>query len=77
MGVDCRGVPASRIAMDLGAPLSSNLALLGFFSAFERGPISKDEMRATIETISPERFKPKNLKVFDEAYDWGIKQYQA
>ncbi len=69
--IACQGIPAGRIAMDLGAPLSSNLALLGFFAAFDQGPLSRADMRSTIETISPERFKDQNLKVFDASYEWG------
>ena len=64
-------IPASALAEDLGAPLSSNLALLGFFSAFDEGPVSHDELRATIENISPDRFKDNNLKVFDAGLQRG------
>jgi len=63
-----RSVPAGVIAQELGAPLSSNLALLGYFSAFNEGPISCDEMRTTIERISPDRFRENNLKIFDAGF---------
>ena len=69
----CKGAPVGDIAMDLGAPLSSNLALLGFFSAFGEEPISHDELRDTICAISPDRFREQNLKVFDACYEWGKK----
>ncbi len=72
--IECKGAPAGKIALDLSAPLSSNLALLGFFSAFGKGPISHEELRQTIDTISPERFKEKNLKVFDTCHEWGLKR---
>jgi indolepyruvate ferredoxin oxidoreductase beta subunit len=64
-----RSLPATAIAQERGVPLSSNLALLGYFSAFDEGPISRDEMRATIERISPERFRETNLGIFDAGYD--------
>ncbi|MEW6667606.1 MAG: indolepyruvate oxidoreductase subunit beta [Thermodesulfobacteriota bacterium] len=64
-----RSLPAAHVAEERGAPLSSNLALLGFFSAFDEGPISRDEMRATIERISPERSRETNLGIFDAGYD--------
>ncbi|HZD43888.1 MAG TPA: indolepyruvate oxidoreductase subunit beta, partial [Methanomicrobiales archaeon] len=42
-----RVLAADKIARDLGAPLSSNLALLGFFSAFEGKPFDYEALRQT------------------------------
>ena len=42
-----------------------------FFSAFDEGPVSHDELRATIENISPDRFTDNNLKVFDAGLQRG------
>ena len=67
----CRSILAGTMAQELGAPLSSNLALLGYFSAFRKGPVSHEEMRTTIEKISPDRFKEINLKVFDAGLQKG------
>jgi len=64
-GVVYRSVPAGEIAMSLKAPMSANLALLGFYSAFENTPATHDELRATIERITPERFLKANMDVFD------------
>ncbi len=66
-----RSIPAGAIAQELEAPMSSNLALLGYFSAFGEGPVSPEELRATIENISPDRFKEINLKVFDAGLQKG------
>ena len=74
MGVISRSVPAADMAMDLGAPMSVNLALLGFFSAFKEGPLSHDELRTTIDQVSPDRFKKINLKVFDAGFEKGSKE---
>jgi indolepyruvate ferredoxin oxidoreductase beta subunit len=63
-----RSVPASRIAMEMGSPMSSNLAMLGFFSAFNEGPLNHKEIRDTIDQISPDRFKENNLKAFDAGF---------
>ena len=65
-------IPASALAGDLGAPLSSNLALLGYFSAFDGVPVSHDELRRTIEDISPDRFRENNLTVFDAGLQRGL-----
>ena len=68
-----QSMPAGKLAMDLGAPMSTNLALLGFFSAFDDGPLGREELRKTVEAVSPERFKEINLKVFDAGFDRGAK----
>ena len=63
--VTYRATPAGDLAMKLKAPMSTNLALLGFASTFEPGPITYEELRKTIERITPERFLEVNLRVFD------------
>ena len=70
-GIIYRSIPAGAIAQDLGAPRSSNLALLGYFSAFDEGPVGYREIRMTIDKISPKRFKDINLRVFEEGYKRG------
>jgi indolepyruvate ferredoxin oxidoreductase beta subunit len=63
--IRCRSIPADTIARELGAPLSSNLALLGFFVGAEEDPVRAEEMRETLARISPEKFRDSNLRVFD------------
>jgi indolepyruvate ferredoxin oxidoreductase, beta subunit len=72
-----RAFPAGRMAQELGASMSSNLALLGFFSAFEEGPVSRDDLRATIEKISPDSYRDKNLMIFDAGLERGLKEPEA
>lgn len=67
--VICRRIDATAAARALGAPLFSNLALLGYFSAFGEGPISHEEMRTTIQKISPDRFKESNIRIFDAGFE--------
>jgi indolepyruvate ferredoxin oxidoreductase beta subunit len=67
--VSYHATPAGETAMNLGAPMSTNLALLGFYSAFETVPATNAELRATIEEITPERFLEANLRVFDAGYE--------
>ena len=66
MAIQYDALPAGKIALDLGAPVSSNLAMIGFFAAFQEGPFTADDFRETIDTISPERFKDINLQVFEK-----------
>ncbi len=70
-GIGYHAVPAGTLAMQLGAPLCTNLALLGYFSAFGEGPASHDELKATIEKISPDRFRNINLKVYLAGFEKG------
>ena len=68
----CRNVQASAIAADAGAPMATNLALLGYFAAFDDGPLAYEDLRSTIERISPDRFKENNMKIFDAGLERGI-----
>jgi indolepyruvate ferredoxin oxidoreductase beta subunit len=68
-----RAVLAGKIALALGAPMSSNLALLGFFSAFEDKPFDHDTLKQTITQISPDRFREQNLSIFDAGHQEGKK----
>ncbi|HUU40392.1 MAG TPA: indolepyruvate oxidoreductase subunit beta [Desulfatiglandales bacterium] len=69
-----RTIPAEKMAQELGAPLSSNLALLGYFSAFRKGPLTYKSLRTTIEEISPDPFKEINFTIFDAGYKRGIEE---
>jgi indolepyruvate ferredoxin oxidoreductase beta subunit len=69
--IACHAANASDIAFSLGAPMSSNLALLGFFAAFGEGPLTPDEIRASIDEASPDRFKAQNIKVFEAGLEEG------
>ncbi len=72
MAIQYNTLPAGKIALDLGAPVSSNLAMIGFFAAFQEGPFAADDFRETIESNSPEQFKNKNLQVFEKGLSSGI-----
>ena len=66
-----RPVAAGQLALGLDAPMAANLALIGFMSACPESPFSSDELRQTINTISPDRFKATNFKVFDAGVSAG------
>ena len=69
-----RATPAGTIARELDAPLSSNLALLGYYSAYGEGPVNNEELRKTIEKTSPDQFKEINLNVFDAGLERGAEE---
>ncbi|MFZ0450584.1 MAG: indolepyruvate oxidoreductase subunit beta [Desulfatiglandaceae bacterium] len=70
----CRSTRAGKVAMELGTPMSTNLALIGFFSAFAASPFTYEELRETVQRISPDRFQETNLKVFDTCHEMGLKE---
>ena len=71
MAIRYDALQAGKIALGLGAPLSSNLALIGFFAAFHEEPFNADDFRETIGHISPERFREMNLQVFEKGLSTG------
>ena len=64
---------AGKTAMDMGSPRSTNLAMVAFYSAFDMGPLSADDLRTTVDQMSPGPFKETNLKIFDACYETGRK----
>jgi len=64
---------AAKTAMELGGPRSTNLAMVAFYAAFGFGPLSADDLRTTVDSMSPGPFKKTNLKIFDTCYETGKK----
>jgi len=62
---------ASKKAMDLGSPKSTNLAMVAFYSAFGLGPLNAEDLRGTVEKMSPAKVRETNLKIFDACHDAG------
>ena len=63
--IACHAAAAARIALELNAPLSVNLALLGYFATLDQCPFSRQELRETVAGLSPDPYRQINLKVFD------------
>lgn len=60
--------PADKIAMELGSPRSANLALIGYAVSMPDVPFGHDEIKTTVERITPSRFKEVNLRAFEAGY---------
>ena len=71
MKIMYKAIDAGNTAMELGSPKSTNLAMIAFFSAFGVGPLSANDLRVTVDTISPGPFKEINMKIFDTCYETG------
>lgn len=65
------GIPATRIAEELGRKIVLNIVMLGFFGAVT-GLIPRDALRKAVESSVPEGTEDLNLKAFDSGYDYGM-----
>ena len=66
--------PADAIAQELGSPLSSNLVLIAFSCAHPSFPFGYEDLRETVKTMSPSRFRETNLAVLERGYVEGKKR---
>lgn len=67
--IACQVVDADRIAMELGSAAAANLVLIGAMLRHPGIPFTFEHMQATVERVSPARFRPLNLKALAAGYD--------
>lgn len=77
MQIKSHAMEARQTAMELGSPRSTNLAMIAFYSGFGIGPLKADDLRKTVEMISPEPFKEKNLTIFDFCHKVGMEMAES
>lgn len=70
------GVPATRIAEELGRKVVLNMVMAGFFTAVT-GLVTKEAMKKAIETSVPKGTETLNLKAFEKGYEYGAAKRQA
>lgn len=66
------GVPATRIAEELGRKIILNIVMLGFFAAVTDA-VPHIALRKAVETSVPSGTEELNLKAFDQGYEYGMK----
>jgi 2-oxoglutarate ferredoxin oxidoreductase subunit gamma len=64
------GIPATRIAEELGRKIVLNIVMLGFFGAVTK-LIPRDALRKAVETSVPEGTQELNLKAFDRGFEYA------
>ncbi len=69
-GRQAYGIPATRIAEELGRKIVLNITMLGFFGAVT-GLIPKEALRKAVETSVPSGTEELNLKAFDKGFEYG------
>jgi len=65
------GIPAIRIAEELGRKIVLNIVMLGFFGAVT-GLVPQKALRKAVESSVPEGTQEMNLKAFDRGYEYGL-----
>ena len=70
------GVPATRIAEELGKKVVLNMVMAGFFTAVTE-LVTKNAMRKAIETSVPKGTEPLNLMAFEKGYEYGLQKRQS
>ena len=65
------GIPASRMAEQLGKRMVLNIVMVGFFGAISK-VVSRESLRKAVEESVPPAFRELNGKAFEAGYEYGI-----
>jgi 2-oxoglutarate ferredoxin oxidoreductase subunit gamma len=71
-GVRVYGVPATRLAEELGKRMVLNIVMVGFFAAVTN-VLEPEAVRRAVGDSVPEAFRELNLKAFDKGFEYGTK----
>ncbi len=66
------GIPATRIAEELGRKMVLNIVMVGFFTAVT-GVVDREAVRRSVRDSVPPSTINLNLKAFDKGYEYGRK----
>ncbi len=69
-GVRAYGVPATRLAEELGRKVVLNIVMVGFFGAVTK-LVDADALRQAVADSVPEAMKKLNLQAFDKGFEYG------
>ena len=69
-GIRVYGVPATRLAEELGRKMVLNVVMVGFFAAVT-GLVDEQALRRAVEDSVPPAFRGLNLKAFQKGFDYG------
>lgn len=70
------GVPATRLAEEIGKRLVLNIVMVGFFAAVTR-LIDPDALRKAVADSVPAGTEDMNLRAFDRGFEYGLSQLRA
>jgi 2-oxoglutarate ferredoxin oxidoreductase subunit gamma len=69
-GIRVYGVPATRLAEELGRKMVLNVVMVGFFAAVT-GLVDEQALRRAVEDSVPPAFRELNLKAFQKGFEYG------
>ncbi|MBN2319199.1 MAG: 2-oxoacid:acceptor oxidoreductase family protein [Acidobacteria bacterium] len=69
-GMKVYGIPATRIAEELGRKMILNIVMVGFFTSVT-GLIDYEAVREAVKASVPQGTEVMNLKAFDRGYQYG------
>jgi 2-oxoglutarate ferredoxin oxidoreductase subunit gamma len=69
-GVRAYGVPATRLAEELGRKVVLNIVMVGFFGAVT-GLVDPDALRKAVADSVPPAMQKLNLAAFDKGFEYG------
>jgi 2-oxoglutarate ferredoxin oxidoreductase subunit gamma len=69
-GVRVYGVPATRLAEELGRKVVLNIVMVGFFGAVVK-LLEPEALRKAVEDSVPPAMQKLNLQAFDKGYEYG------
>jgi len=75
-GVRVYGVPATRLAEELGKRMVLNIVMVGFFASVTN-VLDPEAIRQAVADSVPEAFCELNLKAFDKGFEYGTKHLSA
>lgn len=70
-GVQTCGVPATRLAEQIGRRLVLNIVMVGFFGAVTK-LVAKEALRKAVADSVPPGTEELNLSAFERGYDYGV-----
>ena len=69
-GIKCMGIPAMRLAEELGNRIILNIVMVGFFTAIS-GLVSQRSVRKAMEASVPPGTESLNISAFERGYGFG------
>lgn len=75
-GTRCYGVPATRLAEELGRKMVLNVVMVGFFGAVT-GLVEQEALRKAVADSVPPAMQKLNLDAFEKGYEYGARLLES
>ncbi len=75
-GIRIHGVPATRLAEELGRRLVLNIVMVGFFAAVTK-LLQPESLRKAVADSVPAGTEALNLRAFDKGFEYGLMELKS